>query len=502
MQRDITFSPNLFRALTALIFLTAIIRFSFSSLNHDVSWMLYCAQQMQAGKTLYVDMLEVNPPLIIWLAHPAVWISDITGVSAGGGYKIWMFVLTVLSLLISAPLLKRLRIGNTVWMIPALTFLLTWMSGHNFAQREHFMAVLILPYVILTALRREGARINPAAAAGIAAIAAIGICIKPYFILVPAALEVYLLFAIGLKATLKRPEPYAMVILGLGYLAAIFKFTPEYIDAAFGYISDVYSAGFKTGVGDVLYEMLPVIAALLVGGVAAVKAKADMKAAPPLYVAFGLTALALAAGYFIQFKGWLNHAYPVYVFAAVPALVAAICLWRNGKDLKVYAILMASAVMFMTVAPLLGAKWRDTNNHQIGAYLKAEHNAQSLFILSANLYDGFPMVTEHDFKWGSRFNAMWPVPGLQSSRDAMRAEKRARLGAAENFTRAALAQDLNRSKPDVILVDIREAKNMFTAPYDYIEDFSETPDFAREFSHYERVDWPGEYALYIRKPEN
>src|SRR5450631_2566114 len=39
-----------------------------SPLKDDIAWLLYVARRWMAGKELYVDLIEVNPPLIIWLS--------------------------------------------------------------------------------------------------------------------------------------------------------------------------------------------------------------------------------------------------------------------------------------------------------------------------------------------------------------------------------------------------------------------------------------------------
>jgi len=51
-------------------------------LKDDIAWLLYVAQQWLAGRQLYVDLIEVNPPMIVWiLALPAA-LSAALGVAA------------------------------------------------------------------------------------------------------------------------------------------------------------------------------------------------------------------------------------------------------------------------------------------------------------------------------------------------------------------------------------------------------------------------------------
>ena len=39
-----------------------------SPLKDDIAWLLYVARRCLSGRELYVDVVEVNPPLIIWLS--------------------------------------------------------------------------------------------------------------------------------------------------------------------------------------------------------------------------------------------------------------------------------------------------------------------------------------------------------------------------------------------------------------------------------------------------
>src|SRR3954453_8407507 len=39
-----------------------------SPLKDDIAWLLYVARRWLAGRELYVDVVEVNPPLIVWIS--------------------------------------------------------------------------------------------------------------------------------------------------------------------------------------------------------------------------------------------------------------------------------------------------------------------------------------------------------------------------------------------------------------------------------------------------
>lgn len=54
--------------------------------NLDSSWLLYATAEWLGGKRLYVDILELNPPLIFLLNVPAVTAGWIFGITSTNGF--------------------------------------------------------------------------------------------------------------------------------------------------------------------------------------------------------------------------------------------------------------------------------------------------------------------------------------------------------------------------------------------------------------------------------
>src|SRR4051794_40811647 len=49
--------------------LVAVLFVAFRSpLKDDIAWLLYVARRWMAGRELYVDVVEINPPLIVWIS--------------------------------------------------------------------------------------------------------------------------------------------------------------------------------------------------------------------------------------------------------------------------------------------------------------------------------------------------------------------------------------------------------------------------------------------------
>src|SRR4029434_9269112 len=111
-----------------------------------------------------------------------------------------------------------------------------------FGEREHLMLILALPYVFLTAARLVGNRIPSRLAVFIGLLAALGFGMKPYFLLVPICLEIYIAVVRRSILSWRRPETLTLALALLSYAAAIPIVHPEYVDVIIPYTLLVYDA--------------------------------------------------------------------------------------------------------------------------------------------------------------------------------------------------------------------------------------------------------------------
>ena len=73
-------------AASMLVLLTVLVIVLFtmmrSPLKDDIAWLLYVARRWLAGRELYVDVVEVNPPLIVWISAIPIRIASALGIDA------------------------------------------------------------------------------------------------------------------------------------------------------------------------------------------------------------------------------------------------------------------------------------------------------------------------------------------------------------------------------------------------------------------------------------
>src|SRR5262249_10178229 len=154
-------------------------------MNHDVSWFFFVARGQLDGGQLYRDFIEPNAPLASLSMIPAVVMGQLLNLGAHESIVINVLLLTWLSYLLCLPSLRRFRLQLVDMASLPIAMLLGFfiLPGHNFGQREHLIAVLILPYLLSAALRSSDVRLplGWAVAAGVLGAFAIGL--KPLYLL-------------------------------------------------------------------------------------------------------------------------------------------------------------------------------------------------------------------------------------------------------------------------------------------------------------------------------
>src|SRR5580698_3970763 len=70
-------------SLLLLIGVLTVVMFAAlrSPLKDDIAWLLYVAHRWMSGRELYVDVIEVNPPLIIWMSALPLTVARWAGIS-------------------------------------------------------------------------------------------------------------------------------------------------------------------------------------------------------------------------------------------------------------------------------------------------------------------------------------------------------------------------------------------------------------------------------------
>ena len=133
----------LLAGLPALAFLLAALA---PPINHDVAAVLNFSGRWLQGERLYVDLIDVNPPLIFVLNIIPAALAEILPLTA-----VQCFILCVLLLMLGAAMLTlrvlaALRLAPLLRHVTQAAMALTLLgAGYDFGQREHLMLIMALP---------------------------------------------------------------------------------------------------------------------------------------------------------------------------------------------------------------------------------------------------------------------------------------------------------------------------------------------------------------------
>lgn len=198
-------------------------------INHDSAYFLDCGRQMLAGKLQYVDFIDPNPPLITYLHFIPALIASLLPL-----HIILVFSLLVLSLIIWSTLTIRriVFVSNiefnreSLGIILLLWCMFSFCLGFHYGQREHLYVLLYFPFFMMRWVRWEGGEIHLPTAVIVSVAAIIGACMKPYYLFVCLAPELYWAISKRNARNLLNLEMIIVICLGFTY-AAHFLLLPD-----------------------------------------------------------------------------------------------------------------------------------------------------------------------------------------------------------------------------------------------------------------------------------
>lgn len=186
-----------------IIFAVVLILLSVMAIMHfhrgdrgDKAWKLEATQELYAGKKLYTDIFEMNPPSQFWLYSIPVYLSSHFPPLKDYHFLVLMGMLTVSYVVY---ICSRLMALHPMFMddkrkkmelcLLLATVLVTFQYPVYFFDREHIFFVLILPYIFRFMPSLARAPVPPTLSMIIGLLAGVGFCIKPHCLIVFAGIQ-------------------------------------------------------------------------------------------------------------------------------------------------------------------------------------------------------------------------------------------------------------------------------------------------------------------------
>jgi hypothetical protein len=484
-------------------------------MNHDVAAILAFSERWRDGERLYVDLIDVNPPLIFVLNLIPAYLARLTGIDAVAALQIcllvWGLAVWALALRVRPPG------GGPVERVLTLVLpgLLVFGAGYDFGQREHLMAASALPYLFVAARRAQGEA--PRGQVAAAALAAVGFALKPYFLVVPALVESAVLAGRarhGLRPALvqacRDKVPRTLLAVWGAYAVALALLFPQYV---FGVVPLVWDLYLDLGPRDTLDVLLmPRIgtAAMLLAALlwpVMRRWRAPEGALPRMLALAALGGLATAL---VQHKGWSYHAVPLQMFAlALAALLGARFLDSVGAARRVAApvivgVLGAGFVLFAAAngeTPWNQLTYPRSDVARLAAALRQEAGDGRVLVLSPLISPIFPALNYAHARLTLRMMNMWMLEGSARAclPDGRRYREVGEMPPAELFLYRTIAEDFARAPPASVVVDRYSGlPECGGEAFDFLAWIRRNPLFAAAWSQYRlKAAW-GRFRVYGR----
>lgn len=463
-------------------------------LNHDIAWYLIATRSWLGGAELYINIIEVNPPLNFYFTLPAIWLADLFEISDTNGEYLALALLHFLVLRWCSTIARDdlgFSSARRALLLCGIAAALVLPALGNFGQREHVMVILTLPWLLgelastPTPIRSQVTR---------AGMAALGVCLKPHFIVFPLAISTLKALQQRSLRPLLSTVNLTFLAVGLGYIVFVALVHPAYLSQIVPVAREVYgayAAPFDTVLSRVSIEMLFVSIPLLV----VLSGRMRQREA-------GLIAAAALAGlgsYFLQGTGFGYHAIPFRSFALIACCFVILRSLRPNAG----AIAAAIAVAVLTMISVERGFYRNISALQIAEVAQEHGSVGKLMVLSSYVHAGPPAAIASGASWVSRYPANWLVPGavnrLAETNCTSDVETCAHLVSIAAMNRADNVADIAAAEPDLLVFDLRAG--YFDKPdFSWKAFMAESPMWAPVFSGYSQIERTDRFAFYQRKP--
>ena len=464
-------------------------------LKDDIAWLLYVARRWMAGRELYVDLVEINPPLIVWLSAIPIQLGSWLGIDP---QRIAMpfFIAAVLGCGWWAGALLRARGGMFSDRLPVFAVIgsvLLMVPAADLGQREHLLVAAMLPYLALFAGSLDGRHPKWISASAAGVIAGVGCALKPQYAGVLVVLEGVALLR-GLRPWRVMPIVAATTMAAYGLAVAVI--CPAYLGRAVPLALAIY------GGTDVTFLQLLVDSALLIGGeiVAILLWRHARRDLPERNLLLSLVVFAAASTVvcFVDGKDWFYHRLPATIATILALLCWATSTWLHrhteSRNLRLPMAMAAVATIVFGVAAYqrlepevaLAVEPEFNTVQKLEQIVRNEH-ARTYIAFSEWIALGFPVVNNTGVAWASRFDSMWALKG-----ELWRA--RFDPATSKEFPVARwVAHDFIAGCPDLAVVDTRVGAT------DYIGVISKAdPSFGRVWSRYKKIAVLDGLTIYRR----
>jgi hypothetical protein len=506
---------TVFVAALGLLICLGLVSVYRSYAGPDTGFLLDEAARVLGGARLYVDLVDMNPPLIVVLNMAAVLFARQFGLPEILAYRLGCTAALLAVLVLAAWMLRQLlphELALRRVIVLLLAFTLFNLVGQDFGEREHLILVLLVPYLLLAAGRATGREIPMVEALLIGLLAGSAFAFKPHFVLLWLAVEGYLRLTRRAAWDKMLPETAAIAAFLALYAAAIILWAPGYLQLG-RLLAGPYTRFLYVPFWQLLLRgpgALITVFALLTAG-----ALRRHTRHPELLDVFALGALVCLVAGAAQQKGFSYHFYPSLALATV---VLGLVAWGSRESLRnwvtsVYRViaisLLATVVVVVCVrnATSMVRPTRDAEQVHMERLLpvvRARAAGEGVYVMSYNISSAYPLINYAGAHSASRFAQLWILAAaymeqLEGSRP-LRYRAPGEMSPSERYLNQSVLEDLRDQRPRLLVI-LQHARDLPINGFrrlDYVAYFGRDQRIASLLERYQRVADLGDFMVYER----
>ncbi len=529
-------------AALALLSVGGVVLAFLRTVNHDVALYIYSAMELLRGAKLHHDIVELNPPLIIFLNLPAAMLARATGIEGVTAFRLFTLMLAAAS---GGLVLRALATGvgraTVVWIGALLAYLFLLLPAENFGQRDHLLVMLVAPWVVHVWCRGGAGdvertrsptwwrRVLPVMPG---ALAAAGFGLKPQYGIVALALIAQQIVRRRSLRAIATVENVALFVGLAVYGLYLVTLSRAYLTTIAPLVVKTYGAFDATTLYMLTHPAW--VSVLLAGGAAllllrlessaiadskrhrsgghdrdadaAIPAVANARSGgehvelPALAVALLLALAGFLAVAFAQHKGWDYHFVPTLTAAHALIALAAWRVIRAEGHWARWGVLACVPLLAAYALPVVRNLPYPDAGTQLAQYLRQNARGERVAVLSTALSPQFPAITLAEVRSSLRLAHLWPLPWHYRDTPAGQSatyHPPEKMEPSERFVFDATISDLVARPPALLLIDAGRTKAAFgDVRFDYVAYFSQDARFKQLMERYSRGGNFGQFQVY------
>ena len=261
-------------------------------------------------------MIYLKPPHLRFLyLYAPILLSQYLSLNIYTLFQLYIFLMVCFIAYLCREQLIKINGKNTTHFTLIATLLVVFLilPGNSLGQKDYFSLLLGLPYLFLVAAKTQSIKTNTSNDIIIGLLAALGFSIKPYFIVIPLIIEIYLILKHKNIFFWLRTETITLVIMLFILLLLIVITAPEYFTqmVPFGII---YSKDRYVPWSIILLQPPALFCYLSLIYAFILKNKLKNKT---LIIILSLGTLGFLITYLIQKRIWSYHLLPAFSLAII-----------------------------------------------------------------------------------------------------------------------------------------------------------------------------------------